>query len=232
MPVRSRVGLAAVASLDTLAAAFWRAARGHRHRPDVARFAAHLDGELAALSADILAERSPDGRWTAFEIRDPKPRRILAPCFRDRVLHHALMAHMGPVLERSLVDDTYACRVGRGTLAAVRRAQEARETLDRARDFAHRERSLELKPDARIGRSASGVSFLGFRVTAGALRLSLRRKRRYRAARARWERAYTAGRIGARALQEGYAAALAVTAHADAAAWRRAELRARPPLDL
>lgn len=337
MPVRSRVGLLTVASLDTLAAAFWRAARGHRHRPDVIRFAAHLDGEVAALSGDILAGRSPDGRWTAFEIHDPKPRRILAPCFRDRVLHHALMAHVGPVLERSLVDDTYACRVGRGTLAAVRRAQahvrhhpwfvktdvrayfasidhatllallrrrfkdpallalvarilaqtpdgatgrglpigaltsqhfanayldaldrylletlgvrgmvrymdnvlwwcgsaeEARETLDRARDFAHRERALELKPDARIGRSASGVTFLGFRVTAGALRLSLRRRRRYRAARARWERAYTAGRIGARALQDGYAAALAVTAHADAAAWRRAELRARPPLDV
>ena len=128
MPVRSRVGLAAVASLDTLAAAFWRAARGHRHRPDVARFAAHLDGELAALSADILAERSPDGRWTAFEIRDPKPRRILAPCFRDRVLHHALMAHMGPVLERSssTTPTPAASAAGRSPPFAARRRRGRR----------------------------------------------------------------------------------------------------------
>lgn len=32
------------------------------------------------------------------------------------------MAVMGPVLERTLVENTYACRVGKGTLAAVHRA--------------------------------------------------------------------------------------------------------------
>ncbi len=35
-----------------------------------------------------------------------------------------MMAHMGPVLDRALVDDTFACRVGQGTLAAVLRAQK------------------------------------------------------------------------------------------------------------
>ncbi len=34
------------------------------------------------------------------------------------------MAHVGPVLDRALVFDTYACRTGKGTLAAVRRAGE------------------------------------------------------------------------------------------------------------
>jgi hypothetical protein len=48
---------------------------------------------------------------------------IHAPCFRERVLHHALMANVGPVLDRSLIADTYACRTGKGALAAVRRAQ-------------------------------------------------------------------------------------------------------------
>jgi hypothetical protein len=33
------------------------------------------------------------------------------------------MLHVGPVLERALVDDCYACRLGKGSLAAVRRAQ-------------------------------------------------------------------------------------------------------------
>jgi hypothetical protein len=49
---------------------------------------------------------------------------IHAPCFRERVLHHAVMAHVGPVLDRSLVNDTFACRRGRGVLAAVQRAQQ------------------------------------------------------------------------------------------------------------
>lgn len=64
------------------------------------------------------------GRTRRFEIRDPKRRVIHAPCFRERVLHHALMAHVAPVLERYLVPDTFACRPGKGSLAAVHRAQE------------------------------------------------------------------------------------------------------------
>ena len=337
MPRRSAIGLADIAHLGTLAPAFHEAARGKRERDDVRAFAADLDGQLSRLGDDILAGRVPDGRWTSFRIFDPKPRRILAPAFRDRVLHHALMAHMGPVLERALVDDTFACRPGRGTLAAVLRAQHhvrrfpwyvkadmrayfasidhqclrtilerrfkdpgllalcdrilartpdppgrglpigaltsqhfansyldgldrflleglrvhvrglvrymddvvwfcdshatARETLARATEFATRERGLEIKPDARIARSTEGLSFLGFRILPGPLRLSLRRRRRYREARGRWESAFARGEVSARALQSGYASALAITAHTGAVAWRRAELSRRPPLD-
>ena len=325
-----------VASLDTLASAFWLASSGKRARADVQRYAACLDTELARLRDDILNGRAPEGRWTSFGIFDPKPRRILAPCFRDRVLHHALMLHMSPVLERALVDDTFACRPGKGTLAAVLRAQEhvrrfpwyvkadvrayfasidhailrgvlrrrfkdpgllalcdrilertpdppgrglpigaltsqhfanayldaldrflleavrvrglvrymddvvfwcetrqdARDALEAARAFLARERDLALKSDARIGRSVQGLPFLGFRILPGTLRLSLRRRRRYAAARARWEEAFAAGHIDGRGLQAGYAAALAITAHAEAAAWRRAQLERRPPLDV
>lgn len=121
---RSKVGLHDVAVLDTLAAAFWRAAKSKRDQPEVARFEADLLPELARLSAEIRAGTVEVGRMHSFSIRDPKPRIIHAPCFRERVLHHALMAHVGPVLDRSLVADTFACREGKGTLAAVLRAQQ------------------------------------------------------------------------------------------------------------
>lgn len=114
MPRRSAITLEVVSNLDTLAAAFWRAARRDHDRAEVQRCAADRDRFLARPRDDVLAGRSPDGQWTAFSLRDPKPRQILAPCFRDRVLHHALMAHMGPVLERSLVADTFACRGRQG----------------------------------------------------------------------------------------------------------------------
>ena len=61
-------------------------------------------------------------RWDEmrrFTIRDPKPRVIHAPCFRERVLHHALMAQMGPVMDRVLVHDVYACRIGKGAHVAA-----------------------------------------------------------------------------------------------------------------
>jgi hypothetical protein len=55
-------------------------------------------------------------------IRDPKERIITAPCFEERVVHHAIMNVCEPILDRWLIDDTFACRVGRGRVAAVKRA--------------------------------------------------------------------------------------------------------------
>ena len=109
--------------------------------------------------------------------------------------------------------------------------ETARATLAAVRDFVARERAVTVKASARIGRSAHGVTFLGFRVLPGSLRLSLRRRRRYAAARDRWERRHAAGEIDARQLQAGYDSALAITAHASARAWRRAQLRRREPVD-
>ena len=119
---RSHVGLREIADLHTLAAAFHAAARGKRGRGDVEAFRANLDRELARMQAELLDGTITPGPMRCFRIHDPKPRLIHAPAFRDRVLHHAIMAHVGPVLDRSLVADTYACRVGKGTLAAVQRA--------------------------------------------------------------------------------------------------------------
>ncbi len=120
---RSRITLEEVADWHNLTLAFHRAARGKGGRLEVRRFRADLDEEISRLRKDILDGSIEVGRMRRFSIRDPKPRIIHAPCFRERVLHHALIAHIGPVLDRSLIDDTFACRVGKGTLAAVRRAQ-------------------------------------------------------------------------------------------------------------
>jgi hypothetical protein len=64
------------------------------------------------------------GESTSFTIFDPKERLITAPCFRERVAHHAIMNVCEPVFDRSLVADTFACRPGKGSLAAIERAAE------------------------------------------------------------------------------------------------------------
>ncbi len=120
---RVRVTLEEVADRENLIEATMRAAQNKRQRGPVRAFLARLDDHLAALREAILEGTVAVGTGVRFEIRDPKPRSIHAPDFPERVLHHALMRYVGPVLERSLVDDTYACRVGKGTLAAVQRAQ-------------------------------------------------------------------------------------------------------------
>lgn len=324
-----------VAALDNLATAFWRAARGKRERSEVRRFASRLEQELACLRREILDLSVPPGRMNVFRIYDPKPRTIHAPCFRERVLHHALMAHVGPVLERALVAATYACRPGKGPVAAALRAQEhtrrfrffakldvvsyfatidhqvlrdmlrrrikgrgtlelidhilahhpvptpgrglpigaltsqhfanhylgtldrlileqhrlalvrymddmviwgnsrvaVRDAVEVAEAHARDHLRLTLKVQRPPTRTADGVPLCGFRIFPNRLLLSCRRLERYRHARQRWEAAYALALIDTRGLQQGYASAFAITAHADAVDWRRGELSRRPAPD-
>jgi RNA-directed DNA polymerase len=113
-----------VVSFENLLRAAHRAARGKRDRPSVARFEFHLEQELLALQAQLAAGAYQPGAFFTFEIRDPKRRSICAAPFRDRVVHHAVCGVLEPLFERRLIFDTYACRPGKGTHAAIARAQD------------------------------------------------------------------------------------------------------------
>ena len=69
------------------------------------------------------------GTWqprpsTCFIATRPKAREIHAPDFADRVVHHWLVPQLEAIWEPTFIHDSYANRKGRGSHAAVRRAQE------------------------------------------------------------------------------------------------------------
>jgi retron-type reverse transcriptase len=101
-----------------------QAGRGKRFRPDVAHFHFNLERELWALHAELVGHTYRPGPYRSFTIREPKERLISAAPYRDRVVHHALVNVLEPIFERSFSFDSYACRKGKGTHAAVRRCQE------------------------------------------------------------------------------------------------------------
>jgi len=113
-----------VADVRTLVWAAWRAARGKRHRPEVAAFLAGVDAELSAISSALRNGTFWFSDYRVFTIRDPKTRAIHAPPFRDRVVHHAIVNAAGPVFERGAVAHSYACRTGRGQHAALSRVRQ------------------------------------------------------------------------------------------------------------
>lgn len=112
-----------IVNYDNLRLAFCKALRGNRHSADAREFASAADYRLAKIGAQLRGGTFPLGRFHQFVIHDPKERTITAPCFAERVVHHAIMNVCEPVLERWLIHDTYACRVGRGRIAALERAQ-------------------------------------------------------------------------------------------------------------
>lgn len=109
-------------SFPNLLQAARRAGCGKRFRPNVARFALDLEAELHELQSELISRNYRPGPYRTFVIRDKKPRFISAAPFRDRVVHHALCQVIEPIFDRGFLFDSYACRKGKGTHAAIERA--------------------------------------------------------------------------------------------------------------
>jgi hypothetical protein len=88
----------------------------------VLRFKGNLDSNLLELKESLAEGSFSFGHFETFIIRDPKERTICAAPFPERVVHHAIMNVLDPVLDGYQISDSYACRRGKGTQAAVLRA--------------------------------------------------------------------------------------------------------------
>jgi len=105
--------------LDNLFLAARRARKGKRSKPACAAFEFRLESGVLALRRRLLDGSYRFGPYSEFEIREPKPRRIAAAPYPDRVLHHAIVQVLEPCTDPSFIHDSYACRVGKGTHAAL-----------------------------------------------------------------------------------------------------------------
>ena len=114
-----------IADLDNLYLAFAKACRGKQRKREVLDFRANFDENMLVLRNEILSGEIQVGQYHYFTIYDPKERIICAAPFRERVLHHAIMNVCHEYFDRSLIDDTYATRVGKGVYAAVDKAVKA-----------------------------------------------------------------------------------------------------------
>jgi hypothetical protein len=115
----------AIYDLENLWLAWRRARRGGKRKwPTVAAFEVDLEQNLWALHEALRDKAYRPGPYRHFTIQEPKPRRISAAPFRDRVVHHALMQVTWPIFEARMIDDSYACRAGKGTHRAIDRCQQ------------------------------------------------------------------------------------------------------------
>ncbi len=79
--------------------------------------------QLLQLQAELEAGQWAPRRSTCFVATRPKAREIHAPDFVDRVVHHWLVPQLEALFEPGFIHDSYANRKGKGSHAAVRRAQ-------------------------------------------------------------------------------------------------------------
>lgn len=113
-----------VSAWDNLLLAWRNAARGKRGKRGVAAFEHQAADKLLAIQSGLREGSWQPDAYTDFAIHSPKPRRISAAPFADRVVHHALCNVMTPALEARFIADSYANRTGKGTHRAVDRVQQ------------------------------------------------------------------------------------------------------------
>ena len=112
-----------IACWTNLVEAARKARRGKADREVVRRFEFRREHELSRLLRELEGGEYRPGPYTTHWIHIPKPRLISAAPYRDRVVHHAILNVLEPILDRHFHPDSFACRKGKGTHAAARRLQ-------------------------------------------------------------------------------------------------------------
>lgn len=124
-----------------LLAAYQAAAKSKRGRRACFAFERSLGAQIDAIYRELHGGTYQPRPYYTFMVHEPKPRVIYAPAFRDCVVQHAIYAVVGPIFDRTFIDQSFACRMGYGTHAAADYAQAALQQSPR--------RSYTLKLDIR-----------------------------------------------------------------------------------
>ena len=120
-----------ICSFENLYAAYLEARKCKRYRHEVLRFSANLEEELLAIQRELQSKTYEIGEYHKFIISEPKKRLIMALRFKDRVVQWAIYRQLNPIFDSQFIYDSYACRIDKGTHAALDRLQYWLRQADR-----------------------------------------------------------------------------------------------------
>lgn len=109
-------------TFENLYEAHKKSRSGKREKYEVIQFELNLSENLVQLQKELYNGTYRLSGYRRFEIYDPKPRTIYAMHYRDRIVQHSLCDNViAPCIERHLIYDNSASRVGKGTHFAMNR---------------------------------------------------------------------------------------------------------------
>lgn len=110
-------------SVEVLFQAYYNARRHKRSTTSALVFEMNYESELFRLYDELISGQYQIGPSDCFICFWPVKREIFAAGFRDRIVHHFIYNYINPVFERLFINDSYSCRIGKGTSYGVRRAE-------------------------------------------------------------------------------------------------------------
>ena len=115
--------------LHDLFEAYFKARKNKRNKKDQVEFELNFESSLMRLHKQIVQREFKPQNYTAFVNKKPVIREVFAPSFRDRVVHHLLYKYLSEIFEPYFINDSYSCRVGKGTLYGVYRLKDTLEPV-------------------------------------------------------------------------------------------------------
>lgn len=112
-----------ICDFENLHQAYIHARKGKRYRIEVMKFTNRLEENLINIQNELIQKTYTVGRYREFFVHEPKKRLIMALPFKDRVVQWAIYQVLNPYFEKGYIQDSYACRVDKGTHRAVSRLQ-------------------------------------------------------------------------------------------------------------
>ena len=108
--------------LEDLFRAYYDARKKKRKTINSIRFEINLEKEIFKLYEDLLTGRYEIGKSICFISFGSVRREIFAADFRDRIVHHLIYNYINPIFEKIFINDSYSCRIGKGTSYGTKRA--------------------------------------------------------------------------------------------------------------
>lgn len=108
---------------DNLYRAAYQCRRGKTRSTATVRYFDQLEENLIQLQNELIWDVYAPRARSQFYVFEPKRRLIHAPSYYDRVAQRAIYNVIEPLINKTFIHDSYACRLGKGTHAGADRAQ-------------------------------------------------------------------------------------------------------------
>ena len=112
-------------TMENMYAAYIDASKNKHGKRACFQFGRRLGRNLERLHTALHDGSYQPQPYYTFMVYEPKARRIFAPSFSDLVVQHAIYRIIYPIFDKTFIDQSFACRKGKGTHAAADYAQRA-----------------------------------------------------------------------------------------------------------
>lgn len=112
-----------VTSFERLEEAYRNARKQKRYRNEVLDFSSDLDSNLLRIQREVRNGTFHFGPYRRHWVYVPKKRLVMALPFASRIVQWAIYLELNPFFDKLMIEDTFACRKQKGSLAAANRLQ-------------------------------------------------------------------------------------------------------------